>query len=222
MGQRGTMKKLIIIILSQLMCFQAFAWRESNGGNGVTAEAMKIANTLLDEIWQVPVLRTYYVASDFLIIPERNLKLDGKPVDAYTHTNTAADNTLVFIDIDKWNARTKEQKRLLILHELTHFMSLIDHGYKISYSTLDKIDRFKKLEAKYPNAEYPIDQEIITTLKLCNLTNFVLAYLLIGDLNHVVEEKNKSISQLVEQSKCSNIQNYAPLKKAMLEAKAVN
>lgn len=216
------MKKLIIIVLSQLMCFQAFAWRESNGGNGVTAEAMSIANTLMEEIWRVPVLRTYYVASDFLIIPERNLKLEGKPVDAYTHTNTSADNTLIFIDTDKWNARTLEQKRLLILHELTHFMSFTDHGYKFSYLTLGKIDRYKKYEAKYPNAEYPIDSEILTTLKLCNLNNFVLAYILIGDINHVVQEKGQSILELVEQSKCSNIQNYAPLKKAMLEAKALN
>jgi len=216
------MKKLIIIILSQLMCFQAFAWRESNGGNGVTAEAMKIANSLMDEIWQVPVLRTYYIASDFLIIPEYKLKLDGRPVDAYTHTNTAAENTLIFIDIDKWNARTLEQKRLLILHELTHFMSFTDHGYKFSYLTLEKIDRYKKLEAKYPNADYPLDEEIKTTLKLCNLNHFVLTYLLIGDLNYVIAGKDKTILELIEQSKCSNIKNYAPLKDAMLKAKTLN
>lgn len=216
------MKKLIIVILSQLMCFQAFAWRESNGGNGVAAEAMEIANTLLIDIWKVPALRVHYRYSDYLIIPEYNVKLRGESVDAYTITDTKAEKSLVIIDIDKWDARTPEQKRLLILHEMTHFMSFKDHGYNFSLLALDKISKYKKLEQKYPDAEFPINTEIVATLKACNLSNFVLTYLLVGDLNYLLIENNKTILELVEQSKCDNIKNYPPLKKQMIQAKALN
>lgn len=216
------MKKLIIVILSQLMCFQAFAWRESNGGNGVAAEAMGIANTLINEIWKVPALRVHYRFKDYLILPEYNVKLQGKPVDAYTITDTKATKALVIIDINKWDARTLDQKRLLLLHELTHFMSFIDHDYKFSLLTLDKINRYKKLEQKYPDAEFPINEEIVATLKSCNLSSFILTYLLVGDLNYVLMDKNTTILELVEQSKCENIKNYEPLKKEMLAAKALD
>lgn len=206
------MKKLIILLLSQLFCFQAFAWRESNGGNGVAAEAMDIVRELMTEVWKIPSLRIYYIPKDFDIVPRTGLRLDGDPIDAYTVTDTELVVTpIVFIDEVRWGKNDMARKRKLMIHEMTHFMFYKDAGYNYSQLALEKLTKYEKLAAKYPNAELPIDEEIMSTLKECKLAPFISSYLLIGDLNYVISATNKTIQQLVLKSKCDAIKNYPPL-----------
>lgn len=211
MGQRGIMKKLAILLLSQLLCFQAFAWRESNGGNGVEAEAKAMANQILNDLWRIPVLQQYYVASEYDIVQKKGLK--GKnETNAYTITDSKGGQSLIFLDEDSWNSLNFTQKRYLLLHELTHIMFFKDSQYNFSQLALDKLAKYDKLVAKYPDSEYPIETEIVNSLKSCQLTSFVTTYLLIGNLQYPISETNKTIQQLVLESKCDNIKNYGPLK----------
>lgn len=210
------MKKLIIVILSQLLCFQAFAWRESNGGNGVSAEAMDVVRELMIDIWKIPSLRGYYTPKEFNIISKPNLRLNGNPIDAYTVTdNEKVITPTVFIDEDRWDKNDMRRKRMLMIHEITHFMFYKDASYNYSQLALDKLTRYEKLAAKYPDAQWPIDEEMMSTLKECKVASFILSYLLVADLNYVVTAKNKTIQQLILESNCDAIKNYPPLKTQM-------
>ena len=209
------MKKLAIILLSQLMCFQAFAWRESNGGNGVEAEAKNIAYNLLNDMWKVPVLRVLYQNSEYDIIQRKNLKLDGMKTDAYTVSNTESEKTLIFIDQDNWITLDLNQKRLLILHEVTHFMFHRDSQYVFSQFAIDKMANYWKLAAKYPASEFPFEDELINSVKSCSLLPFISSYLLVADVNYQISTSNKTVKELVLESNCEAIKNYAPLKELM-------
>lgn len=209
------MKNLAIILLSQLLCFQAFAWRESNGGNGVEAEAARVADKLTKELWQVPALRVYYHASEYKIIQRSKLKLNGEKKDAYTVTNNEGEITLIFIDEDNWKSLNASQKRLLVLHELTHFMFYIDREYNFSQFALGKLEKYKKLAQKYPHNDFPIEEEMISAVQKCNLTSFITAYLLVMDVKYEMETTNGTVQELVMNSKCEEIKNYAPLKEVM-------
>jgi len=215
MGQRGIMKKLAILLLSQLLCFQAFAWRESNGGNGVEAEAKKIANELLIEMWRIPILRVYYQPSDYEIIKGKNLKLKTGYVDAYTVTDTFNSQSLIFIDEVKWANLNEDQKRYLLLHELTHIMFFVDKDYDFSQIAIQKMQKYNQLSRKYPQSEYPFEVEMISAVKECKLSSFITSYLLVGDLNYKMNTTNETIQELVLKSDCNEIKNYAPLKALM-------
>lgn len=213
MGQRGIMKKLAILLLSQLLCFQAFAWRESNGGNGAEAEAKSIADQVLKDLWRIPVLQKLYNDSDYDIVQSKGLRLkDKSKVDAYAVTDSKGGVSMIFIDEATWPTLTYQQKRLLLLHELTHIKFYRDTDYNYSQLAIAKMEKYDKLAAKYPNSEYPIEKEIINSLESCDLTSFVTSYLLIGDLQYEMQTTNKTVQQLILDSKCNNIKNYAPLK----------
>ena len=209
------MKILGILILGQLICSQAFAWRESNGGNGISAEAKSIANKLISDMWKIPSVRVYYQLKDYDVIPQKNLYLKKEKVDAYTLVNTEAEKTLIFIDEDKWNARDYTQKRFLMLHELTHFMFHKDESYMFSDLVITKLERYKKLEQKYPDSDYPIEDEIVSSLQECRLTNFVVSYLLVGSIDYELEGQGKTVYRLINESKCDNIKLYGPLQSAL-------
>lgn len=212
------MKKLAIILLSQLMCFQAFAWRESNGGNGVEAEAKNIAYNLLNDMWKIPVLRVLYQDSDYDIIQRKNLKLDGMKTDAYTVSNTESEKTLIFIDQDNWNTLDFNQKKLLILHEMTHFMFHRDTQYIFSNMAVGKMEHYWKLASKYPTSEFPFEDEMINSVKSCSLVPFISSYLLVADVNYQMNSSNKTVKELVLESNCDAIKNYAPLKQQLDKA----
>lgn len=207
------MKKLAILLLSQLLCFQAFAWRESNGGNGAEAEAKSIADQVLKDLWRIPVLQKLYNDSDYDIVQSKGLRLkDKSKVDAYAVTDSKGGVSMIFIDEATWPTLTYQQKRLLLLHELTHIKFYRDTDYNYSQLAIAKMEKYDKLAAKYPNSEYPIEKEIINSLESCDLTSFVTSYLLIGDLQYEMQTTNKTVQQLILDSKCNNIKNYAPLK----------
>lgn len=206
------MKKLAILLLSQLLCFQAFAWRESNGGNGVEAEAKKMANELLIEMWRIPILRVYYQSSDYDIIQGKNLKLKTGYVDAYTVTDTFNSQSLIFIDENKWVKFSEDQKRYLLLHELTHIMFYVDKDYDFSQIAIGKMEKYKQLAKKHPHSDYPFEDEMIQAVKECKLTSFITSYLLVGDMKYEMQTTNETIQALVSKSDCSAIKNYPPLK----------
>lgn len=216
------MKKLAILLLGQLLCFQAFAWRESNGGNGVEAEAKAIASQVVKDLWRIPILRQYYIVSEYDIVQKKGLLLKSKlETNAYTVTDSKGGQSLIFIDENGWNTLNFAQKRFLLLHELTHIMFFRDSQYNFSQLALDKMANYDKLVEKYPDSEFPIETEIVNSIKSCKLTTFVTTYLLIGNLQYVIEATNKTIQQLVIESSCDNIKNYAPLK-ALMTFNALN
>lgn len=211
------MKKLAILLLSQLLCFQAFAWRESNGGNGVEAEAKAMSEQIVKDLWRIPILRKYYVAKEYYIAQGHGLRLkDNKEVDAYTVTDSKGGVSMIFVNEDGWPKLNYEQKRYLLLHELTHVMFFIDSEYDFSQIALDKMEKYDKLVAKYPDSQYPIETEIVNSLNSCKITSFIPTYLLVGDLQYVMETTNKTIQQLILESSCDSIKNYAPLKAVMV------
>ncbi|MEA9355747.1 hypothetical protein SHI21_06030 [Bacteriovorax sp. PP10] len=212
------MKKLAILLLSQMLCFQAFAWRESNGGNGIEAEAKAIASQIVKDLWRVPVLRKYYIASEYNIVQQQGLRLKtDQEIGAYTVSDSKGGVNMIFVNSaeDQWPKLSFAQKRYLLLHELTHVMFFKDSQYDFSQIALDKMEKYDKLVAKYPDSEYPIETEIVNSVNSCKLTTFVTTYLLIGDLQYVMETTNKTIQQLILESSCDSIKNYAPLKAQM-------
>jgi hypothetical protein len=218
MGQRGIMRKLAILLLSQMLCFQAFAWRESNGGNGIEAEAKAIASQIVKDLWRVPVLRKYYTAAEYDIVQKTGLRLKtDQEIGAYTVSDSKGGVSMIFVNSseDQWPKLSFEQKRYLLLHELTHVMFFRDSQYDFSQIAIEKMEKYDKLAAKYPDSEYPIETEIVNSVNSCKLTTFVTTYLLIGDLQYVMETTNKTIQQLILESNCDSIKNYAPLKAMM-------
>lgn len=210
------MRKLTLIILSHLMCFSAFAWRESNGGTGVAAEASQVAHTLLDDIFAIPALTKFYFPKPFDVQSKTNLTLDGQSVDAYTITDTEKEiaNT-IYVDSDNWNKMSALQKRLLMLHEVTHFMGVTDFAYTSSQMTIDKLEKYEKLKLQYPLSNYPIDTELVATVAKCDLLSFVNVYRLVLDIDYKMPSDNKTIRNLIEESSCTTIKEYAPLKDLM-------
>lgn len=214
------MKKLLIILFAQILCSQAYAWRESNGGNGTVAEATKLITELTETIWNIPSLRDSFIVRPYTIEPSVNLKLDGKEVDAYTtHDRTRTTPATIYIDVNKWAKLSEEQKKLLVLHEITHFMYLVDINYIHSQYILSKIEKYNKVVSRHPNSFLPIDDELVYTVKSCKLVSFTNTFLLIANTNYYLTDEGKTIAQLVEESDCDRIKEYGPYQDAVANSK---
>lgn len=207
-GTTIMMNKIIISLCLSLFCLNALAWRESNGGNGVLSEANLIAESVIGEIWQVPALVKVYSKKAYTIEAQPNLTLNGNPVDAYTTTDHDLGTNTIIINTSTWNDLRFPQKRLLMLHELTHFMYKVDHNYEISKLVVVKLAELYELQVKFPESETPIDEAIIHNINICNRNQFLRAYRLIEEAKFVLRPINQTIKEYAEASTCSSIKDY--------------
>lgn len=202
------MNKFIAALIISLFCLEARAWRESNGGNGIISEASLIADSVIDEIWRIPALVKIYTKKPFTIEAQPNLTLNGKPVDAYTTTDHSVGTNTIFINMTTWKGLTFPQKRLLMLHEVTHFMYKVDQNYEISKVVAVKLADYYEYQVKFPDSDFPLDDAVISSVEKCNKHHFIRAYGLIDELQHVLQPNNQTIADYVQSSSCSLIKEH--------------
>ncbi len=203
------MNKIILALTISFFTMNAHAWRESNGGNGVVAEAHMFADSLIKEMHQVPALLEAYHLRPYAISAKENLTLNGQPVDAVTEIDWDKEYVVVFINASTWDKLSYTQKRTLILHELTHFMSRIDDNYTYSRKVLDMLTRNYEIQNKHRDSDFPLEEEVINSIDNCSLRNFTKVYDLLGSLDYKLElkEQKQTLGQYIEASTCKRIKD---------------
>lgn len=200
------MNKIGLILIAAFTSINAYAWRESNGGIGVVAEAHLITHHLVSEMFEVPALnKNYDLSKPYSITSRENLTLNGQIVDAYTENDWNNEAVLIYVNSTSWSTLSDLQKRALLLHELTHFMNRIDYDYAYSVKVLGMLERSEEIRTRRLISDYPLEDEIIESIDKCSLRSFNGVYDLIGSLKYTFIEKEQTLEQYIEASSCQRI-----------------
>ena len=168
-------KTIIILFIASVSLFSsnAFAWRESNGGNGVAAERAVIAAALVKDLKHIPIMSSDY---DFTKNIRRGAGLVGISVEETT-------NDL----LEKILAQTCRTGACpLDAAQVTKLLA-----------------QYNEIKNKHFNTSFSIDREIVQSVKACEMNRFEKAFELVGDYNYKLKNVSKKIADLLAESKCS-------------------
>jgi hypothetical protein len=173
-----------------------------------------VQSELINKMKLIPSLDHHYFSCLDCQHPERltrykdDVYLRGQKVDAYTTQKVLKITTIV--DRSAWRSLSDNQKRLLTMHEMIHFLIDVDVNYNLSVKVEQLLERYDGLKRFYPETRNFIEKAIAVNLSECDLGAFKENYALLREAAYFYKINGVRIPNAIKQSGCTEIIKAVP------------